>query len=121
MTQGFSLLETMVALSVFSMAAMGLLALNTQSVRIASELETRPLAQIVADNVATDTVTGKLEGASPVETGEEVQRRRAFVWTRTIESAPGTGLYTIRIDVAEPHNPHVLARLTLLSSEDTRQ
>lgn len=121
MARGFSLLETMVALSVFSMAAMGLLSLNTQSVRIGSELEARQLAQIVAGNVATDTVTSRLEGLRPVDTGEDVQRRQIFVWTRSVEPAPGTGLYSIRIEVRQPESKTVLARLTLLSAGDTGQ
>lgn len=116
MDRGFSLMETMVALSVFSLAALGLLSLNTQSVRISAELESRQLAQIVAGNVAVDTVTGRLEGARPTETGQQVQRQRTFIWTRSIEAVPSQGVYRIRIDVAEQDSPLVLARLSLLAT-----
>lgn len=117
MSRGFSLLETMVALSVFSLAAMGLLSLNTLSVRISGELEARQLAQIVAGNVAVDTVTAKLDTARAVETGEQVQRRRSFVWVRSIDAVPGEGLYRVQIDVTESGSETVLARLSLLAAD----
>jgi general secretion pathway protein I len=116
-TRGFSLIETMVALSVFSVAAMGLLSLNTQTVRFSSDLDKRLLAKTVADNIAVDTVTGKLEGVSPQTTGEEVQRGRTYVWTRTIEATPNQGLYSVRIRVSEADNETVLAQLSLLAIE----
>jgi general secretion pathway protein I len=116
-TRGFSLIETMVALSVFSVAAMGLLSLNTQTVRFSSDLDKRLLAKTVADNIAVDTVTGKLEGVSPKTTGEEVQRGRTYVWTRTIEATPNQGLYSVRIRVSEADNETVLAQLSLLAIE----
>lgn len=116
MDRGFSLLETMVALSVFSLAAMGLVSLNTQTTRISGELEARQLAQIVANNVAVETVTSNIESSQPMETGEQRQRRRTFHWTRTVAPTPRPGLYSVEIDVAETGRTGTLARLTLLTS-----
>ncbi len=116
-SRGFSLLETMVALSVFSVAAMGLLSLNTQSVRISSELDTRLLARTVAENVAVDTVTGSFSSSNLVSSGDEVQRGRTYSWRRTIEATPRPGLYSIRIEVTEGESAAVLARLSLLATD----
>ncbi|MEQ9505761.1 MAG: type II secretion system minor pseudopilin GspI [Hyphomonas sp.] len=115
--RGFSLLETMVALSVFSVAAMGLLSLNTQSVRISSELDTRLIARTVAENVAVDTVTSSFENSNLVSTGEQIQRGRIYAWRRTIEATPRPDLFSIRIEVTEGESPVVLARLSLLATE----
>lgn len=117
--RGFSLIETMVALSVFSIAAMGLLSLNTQTVRFSSDLDKRLLAKTVADNVAVDTVTGKIVGVSPVTTGEQIQRGRTYIWTRTIEPTPNEGLYSVRIQVSAASDETVLAKLSLLAVEGT--
>lgn len=116
-TRGFSLLETMVALSVFSIAAMGMLSLNTQSVRISSELDTRLLARTVAENIAVDTVSGAFTQSGLVSSGEQVQRGRTYAWRRTIEATPRPGLYSIRIEVSEGEKPAVIARLSLLATE----
>ena len=115
--QGFSLLETMVALAVFSVAAMGLVSLNTQSARISGELDTRLLARTVAENLAVDTVTAETLDLSPVTEGETVQRGRSYAWTRTLEPTPQPGLYSVRIDVREAGESPVLARLSLLAAE----
>jgi len=115
--RGFSLLETMVALSVFSIAALGMLSLNTQTVRISSELDARALARTVAENVAVDTVTGPLEGISAVETGEQTQRGRTYTWQRSVEATPRSGLYSVHIEVRERGGETVLARLSLLAAE----
>ncbi len=115
--RGFSLLETMVALSVFSIAAMGLLSLNTQSIRISGELEMRLVARTVAENVAVDTVTGAARAAGPISKGREVQRGRTYDWTRTIEITPRPGLYNINIVVTEAGSASVLAKLELLTAE----
>ena len=115
--RGFTLLETMVALFVFSIAATGLLTLNTQSIRLGSQLETRTLARTVAENVAVDTVTGHVDLARPVETGEQVQRRRTYEWQKTIEAAPRSGLYTVQIQVRELGEEGVLAQLSFLTSD----
>ncbi len=113
--RGFSLLETMVALSVFSISAMGLLSLNTLSVRTSGELDTRLLARIVAENVAVDTVTGAVETMNQSSTGEDTQRNQTFIWKRTIEPTPRPGLYSVRIEVSEAENDAVLARLSTLT------
>lgn len=115
--QGFSLLETMVALALFSIAAMGLVSLNTQSARISGELDTRLLARTVAENVAVDTVTAEALDLRPVTQGETIQRGRTYTWTRALEPTPQTGLYSIRIDVRESGQAPVLARLSLLATD----
>lgn len=115
--QGFSLLETMVALAVFSVAAMGLVSLNTQSARISGELDTRLLARTVAETVAVDTVTAENLDLSPVTQGEVIQRGRAYTWSRAVEPTPQPGLYSIRIDVREAGATPVLARLSLLATD----
>lgn len=114
--RGFSLLETMVALSVFSIAAMGLLSLNTQSVRVSADLDTRLLARTVAENVAVDTVTGSLEAAGLVSEGGEIQRGRSYEWKRTIEATPRPDLYSVRIEVTEAGGSVVLAKLVILTA-----
>ena len=53
---GFSLVELLVALAVFAMAALALLNLAGQSVRSAAHAEQRTLAGIVADTLAAEAM-----------------------------------------------------------------
>ena len=54
---GFTLLEMLVALAVFSLAALALLRLEGATVRQTGELDERMLAQLVARNLAVETLT----------------------------------------------------------------
>jgi general secretion pathway protein I len=54
---GFTLLEMLVALAVFSLAALALLRLEGATVRQTGQLDERMLAQLVARNIAVETLT----------------------------------------------------------------
>ena len=88
----------MVALAVFSLAALALLRLDGATLKNASVIETRTLGQIVTNNIAVDALTdpippplGKSEGI--VENGG-----RQWRWTRI--TAVTADVRIIRIDIA---------------------
>ncbi|MDX1580712.1 MAG: type II secretion system minor pseudopilin GspI, partial [Alphaproteobacteria bacterium] len=54
--KGFTLIEMLVALGVFSIAVIALLNVQSQSVRTLSEIELRAFAHIVADNRMVETL-----------------------------------------------------------------
>ena len=56
---GFSLIEMVVALGVFSLAALALLNLMGEGVRSAVRAETRALGAVVAENVAVEAVVAR--------------------------------------------------------------
>ncbi|MEY4270187.1 MAG: hypothetical protein RLZZ58_1403 [Pseudomonadota bacterium] len=68
--QGFTLLEMLVALAVFSIAALTLIRLDAYAIRTAGELDARSLAQIVAQNDAATLMTD----AAPPTIGTSVLR-----------------------------------------------
>jgi general secretion pathway protein I len=61
--RGFTLLEMLVALSVFSIAALTLIRLDAFAIRTVGDLDARALAQIVAQN---DAVMLRTDAAPPV-------------------------------------------------------
>lgn len=109
---GFTLVEALVALAVFATAAMGLISLNTSSVRISGELQTRALARQVAENIAVDTVTDTRQQVIGGSSGEEAQRRQAFVWERQITPAPREDLIEIAIRVRSGEEGPVLSEIS---------
>jgi general secretion pathway protein I len=95
---GFTLIEMLVALSVFSIAALALLRLDGFAVSTAADLDTRMLARIVVQNEAALAMTD----APPVVVGTS-QRSvenggRRFLVTRTV--TPTADRRLVRIDLA---------------------
>ncbi len=112
--RGFSLIETLVALAVFSTAAIGLLAMNTQSVTHAGALEERFLARTVAENRLVDAMTSPAARTIGTRSGEDLQMNRSFQWTETIAATERNGLVQITVDVTAPDQQQVLARVSAL-------
>ncbi len=112
--RGFSLIETLVALAVFSTASIGLLALNTQTVTHARALEERFLARTIAENRLVDAITNPEARTIGTRGGEDEQMDRAFQWTETIAATDRNGLVQITVDVTAPGQSQVLARASAL-------
>ena len=94
---GFTLVETLVALAVFGLAAMALLNLAGENTRSAARVETRTLAGIVAENIAVEAVI-----APALAEGETSGRidlaERGWSWTRRVAGTDDPEIQ--RIDIA---------------------
>lgn len=111
---GFTLLEAMVALAVFSTAAMGLISLNTNAVRFSGELGDRVLARQVAENIAVDTLTDSVLQQPGFTTGEEIQRQRTYQWERIIAPAGRDGLIQVDIRVRRSGSDRLTGHVSFL-------
>lgn len=118
--RGFSLIEVLAALGIFSIAAMGLIVLNSNLSRSARHLEARFLAQIVAENTMTDAMTGDEPLVIGITTGSEVQRRRRLSWTKTVGPTERQDLLLLEVSVTDPATGQILARLRALRREAGR-
>lgn len=110
---GFTLIEIMVALAVFSLAAMALVRLESATIRGASILDETVVAQMVARNVAIAAVTDPQAPALGRSSGTEVNGGRSWKWTRIVS---GTGdVRVVRIDVAVINaRGNVVGRMTMV-------
>ncbi|HVJ00007.1 MAG TPA: type II secretion system minor pseudopilin GspI [Sphingomonas sp.] len=95
--QGFTLIEMLVALAVFSLAAMALLRLQGVSLRTTADLDQRVVAQAVARNIAVETLTDPAPPAIGNTGGTAVNGGRPSAWTRRVQALGGGAL---RIDIA---------------------
>jgi general secretion pathway protein I len=95
--RGFSLVEMLVALAVFALAAVALLHLAAENTRAAVAASERVLAGVVADNLAVDAMlapdASRLADAGEVAAGDVPWR-----WTREVAATAHSGL--VRVDVA---------------------
>lgn len=95
--RGFTLIEMLVALAVFSLAALALINLTTESARSAARVEARVLGGIVADNLVVETVAALDPPAAGETRGERTLAGRAWSWRRVVAGTDDPDI--LRIDV----------------------
>ena len=96
--RGFTLIEMIVALAVFSLAALALLRLQAVAARTTATLDRTFLAQSVARNVAVEALTDARPPTVGDAQGVELNDGRSWRWAR--RAAPlGDGRF-LRIDVS---------------------
>ncbi|NNM77903.1 type II secretion system minor pseudopilin GspI [Sphingomonas sp. ID1715] len=105
---GFTLLEMLVALAVFSLAALALLRLEGATVRQTGELDERMLAQLVARNLAVETITDPAPPPIGQSTGEAVNGGRSWRWARVTSRTPDQRLVRVDISVSTTGAPALL-------------
>ena len=111
--RGFTLIEIMVALAVFSLAAMALVRLENATIRGASILDETLVAQMVARNVAIDAVTAAQPPTAGRVTGVETNGGQAWTWTRQVSALGGSSVLRIDVAVADRTGTQ-LGRLTMV-------
>ena len=99
---GFTLIEVLVALAVFSLAALTLLRLEGATMANARMLEVRTAAEIVAQNRAVEALTDPTAPSLGTVSGSEMQAGQSWPWTRITTAMPDAGLEQVAIHVASP-------------------
>lgn len=95
--RGFTLIEMLVALAIFSLAALALLRLDGATLSNTADLEEKLIAQTVARNVAVETLTDAVAPPLGTSEGEERNGGRNWTWERRA-SRPGDQRL-IRVDI----------------------
>jgi len=95
---GFTVVETLVALFVFALAGVGLISMQTQSIDSYARVETRALASIVAENQLTDTMALRNPPSVGVREGETQLGGRNWRWR--VEVVATDDPATLRVDAS---------------------
>ena len=109
---GFTLIEMLVALAIFSLAALALLRLEGATVSNTARLQDQALAQIVARNIAVETLTDPVPPALGREAGQVANAGRRWNWSRLTAQSPEPRIQMITIAVQSQIGPEA-ARLTI--------
>jgi len=88
----------LVALAVFSLAALALLRLEGATLSSTADLDKKTIAQLVARNIAAETLTDPVAPALGMTSGEEVNAGRRWRWQRRT-SRPGDDRL-VRVDIS---------------------
>ena len=111
---GFTLLEIMVALAIFSLAALAMVRLQGYSVRSTANLGDSSMAWQVARNVAVEILSNPAPPTLGETRGEEINGGQNWVWTATTRSTDDRRLVTVDIAVVGSGNAALRkARLTI--------
>ena len=95
---GFTLLEIMVALAIFSLAALAMVRLQGYSVRSTANLGDSGMAWQVARNVAVEILSNPAPPTLGETGGEEVNGGQQWRWTATTSKTDDARL--VKVDIA---------------------
>src|SRR5215207_3148574 len=98
---GFTLIEMLVALAVFAIAALTLLRMEGASIARTADLDQRLLREVVAQNLAAEWLTDPLPPSLGEGQGEAVNMDRAFRWARRVEPMAEPGVLRVVVSVRE--------------------
>ncbi len=97
---GFTLIEMMVALAVFSLAALAMVNLQGYSIKTTATLSDSAMAWQVAQNLAVERLSAPLAPTIGEEQGEVENGGRNWRWTVVTAKTEDTRLVTIDIRVS---------------------
>jgi general secretion pathway protein I len=96
--RGFTLIETLVAMAIFSLAALALLRLEGATMSSTAVLADRTVGQIVTRNLAVQIMTDARAPAIGDAAGSVVNAGRTWRWTRVTKRTEDSRI--VRIDLA---------------------
>ena len=107
---GFTLLEMLVALAIFSLAALALVRLQGVSARTSVDLNSRTMAQIVARNLMIERMTDPQPPALGASNGVTENGGRKWPWIQRVDNGEDGRLLivTVRVDAGPGQSPAVL-------------
>lgn len=97
--RGFTLLEMLVALAVFSLAALALVRLQGVTLRTAADLDSKALGQIVARNLMVEVQTDPLPPSIGEADGDVTNGGRRWHWSRVVKPTDDRRLLQIDLTV----------------------
>ncbi|WP_084733196.1 type II secretion system minor pseudopilin GspI [Sphingobium chungbukense] len=97
--RGFTLLEMLVALAVFSLAALALVRLQGVTLHTAADLDSKAMGQIVARNLMVELRTDPAPPSLGSEEGEVDNGGRRWHWTRQVKATDDKRLLQVDLVV----------------------
>lgn len=110
--RGFTLVELLVALALFSIAGLALLKLQGVTLASTSAIDRQLVASIVAQNIATDALTDAAPPAVGAASGVERNMGVDWAWRRVVSRPADPRM--LRVDIAVVQDGRTLAGTTVV-------
>lgn len=114
--EGFSLLEVVVAIAVFSLGALAVINVLDEGTRSAIADERRAIATIVAENRLAEAMATTRPPSSGVTRGTEAALSRSWEWELRVAPSPEPRILRIDVSVHEAGSNQVLAEFSSFRS-----
>lgn len=114
---GFTLVEVLAALLIFSFAIIGLTRSGTESVRAVSVLQDKSYAGVVADNQLIRARIKPLEIGA--ETGKEAVNGKSYDWRVEASETESEGFYRLIVTVSDSDSEQVIITRTAFRTDKT--
>ncbi|WP_300381594.1 type II secretion system minor pseudopilin GspI [Henriciella sp.] len=114
---GFSLVETVAALGILSLAAVPLMQVSSEALQNTARLESRFLARTTAENVLSRAMADPEQVSAGQTSGTETQLGRNFNWTLTVYPTERPQLFRLEVTVSQTGRTQTIARLITLKSQ----
>lgn len=111
--RGFSLIEMLVAMAVFSLVALAVLNLAGENTRSAVVIEERVLAGVVADNRAVEAMLATPAELAAQSAGTESAGDRDWRWTRTVSQTDMDAIVRVDVTVMPTGEDRVVAEASV--------
>lgn len=109
---GFTIVETLVALFVFALAGVALMSMQTQSSSALSRVESRSLANLVAENNLIDQLARRTPAELGIRSGEAELAGRRWEWSVEIAHTDDPTTLRLRSTVTDPFSNTADASVT---------
>jgi len=114
---GFTLVEVLAALLIFSFAIIGLTRSGTESVRAVSVLQDKAYAGIVADNQLIRSRIKPLKVGA--KTGKDTVKGKLYEWRVETSETESDGFYRLIVTVFESQTDQVILTRTAFRTDKT--
>lgn len=114
-SQGFTLIEVMVALVLFSLAALAALYVASQQLSSSSRIQEQYLAQWVASNQLAEVFLDVKAGRWPPtsETGEAKNAGQTWYWQQSVKETVTADLLEVTVAVRTQEQGRIVAELSV--------
>lgn len=112
LTRGFTLIEVLVALGIFGIAALSLIHIQSESVRASIALRDRTLATVIAENVLVERFGSNLESYQGRSTGIVEMAGESWTWSLDVAPTANPVIQRIDVEVSTQGDPTILSSVS---------